>query len=93
MTDRNARARTASNFSVTTREELEAVIWRHGVRRAVDVEAILLAADGYATAQCADAVSETTAQSRRRAELTEATRPRTRRTPPPSGAGVGWGTA
>lgn len=62
-----------------TREELEAVIWRHGVRRAVDVQAILLAADWYATAQCADAVSETTAQTRRRAELAAATRPRIRR--------------
>ena len=58
------------------REQLEAVIWRHGARRAVDVQAILLAADEYATAQCADAVSETTAQSRRRAVLAEATRPR-----------------
>jgi hypothetical protein len=76
MTDRNARAHRASIFSVTTREELEAVIWRHGVRRAVDVEAILLAADGYATAQCADAVSERTAQARRRAELAAATQPR-----------------
>ena len=38
-----------------TREELEAVIRRHGVRRAVDVQAILLAADEYATAQRAAA--------------------------------------
>jgi len=60
-----------------TREELEAVIWRHGVRSAVDVQAILLAADGYATAQSVAAVSETTAQARRRAELAAATRPRT----------------
>lgn len=80
-------------ITAMTRDELEAVIWRHGVRRAVDVQAILLAADGYATAQAVEAVSETTAQSRRRAVLSEATRPRTRRTPPPSGAGVGWGEA
>jgi hypothetical protein len=56
MTDRNARARTAINFSVTTRDELEAVIWRLGVRSAVAVEAILLAADEYATAQCVTAI-------------------------------------
>jgi len=77
MTDRNARVRMASIFSVTTREELEAVIWRHGVRKAVDVQAILLAADSYATAQCADAVSERAAQARRRAELAAASKPRT----------------
>ena len=77
MTDRYTRARTASIFSVTTREELEAVIWRHGVRKAVDVQAILLAADSYATAQCADAVSERAAQARRRAELAAASKPRT----------------
>ena len=77
MTDRYTRARTASIFSVTTREELEAVIWRHGVRKAVDVQAILLAADSYATAQCADAVSERTAQAQRRAELAAASKPRT----------------
>jgi hypothetical protein len=33
-----------------TRDELEAVIWRHGVRSADDVRAILLAADAYADA-------------------------------------------
>lgn len=58
-----------------TRDELESVIWRHGVRSAVDVHAILYAADAYATAQAADAVSEKTAQARRRAVLAAATRP------------------
>ena len=57
-----------------TRDELEAVIWRHGARRAVDVQAILLAADDYATTQAIDAVSEKTAQERRRAILAEAAR-------------------
>lgn len=58
------------------REELESVIWRHGARSPAAVDAILRAADDYATAQAADAVSERTAQARRRAVLSEATRPR-----------------
>jgi hypothetical protein len=77
--DNREKENGKNRIAEMTREELEAVIWRHGVRSAVDVQAILLAADWYATAQCADAVSETTAQSRRRAVLSEATRPRTRK--------------
>src|SRR6185503_14400303 len=83
MTDRIARAHTASNFSGTTREQLEAVIWRQlsrpgHMRLAVAVDAILTAADDYATAQCAIAVGNPDLpglQSARRAVLEAAAVP------------------
>ena len=79
MTGRNARARTAINFPVTTREQLEAVVWRNSpgltasmtADRYAAMNAILAAADDYATAQCVIALNapDAMAQAQRRAEL------------------------
>ena len=71
-----------------TREQLEAVIWRHarGLNSAMTADryaamnAILRAADDYATAQCAIAINapDYRAQAQRRAELERAARPQRR---------------
>jgi hypothetical protein len=79
MTGRNALARAANQISVTTREQLEAVVWRHSpglnsgwpADRYAAMNAILAAADTYATAQCAIAINapDGAAQAQRRADL------------------------
>lgn len=68
-----------------TRDDLEAVIWKHAASLdPAAMSAVLRAADDYATAQCAIAISAVTecaiplnaqeiaAQARRRAELEQA---------------------